>query len=283
MYTNQKTDVDVKWTSKTSKIAVNKAGQDKQNLYSWIPTDVYEGSTAPELFNGVQFHFHAGSEHTVDGKRHDLEMHTVHLPVGGAQNGIKYAALGIMFSVEDYTVEVNDKQQLIIDDFFAGIDWATELGNPLVDEVGYGSLMEMVDTNDRWVYKGSVTTPPCDSLVYWNVVRKVYPISSIVLNDFKRQLKRGDNKLVETGNWREVLSATPEHDVRIIQNDFTLTRDIRTYMSFFLVSLMVAVLGFIVTCCSMGQLSVLKKEVEAGKIESELVKDLEQTNKFNKK
>jgi len=33
---------------------------------------------AVQNFNGIQFHFHAGSEHTIDGKRHDFEMHTVH-------------------------------------------------------------------------------------------------------------------------------------------------------------------------------------------------------------
>jgi len=29
-------------------------------------------------FNALQFHFHTGSEHTIDGKRHDFEMHIVH-------------------------------------------------------------------------------------------------------------------------------------------------------------------------------------------------------------
>jgi carbonic anhydrase len=58
------------------------------------------GST--DQFNGVQFHFHAGSEHTVDGVRQDFEMHTVHL-AKETLNEVGYAAVGIMFSVEDYT------------------------------------------------------------------------------------------------------------------------------------------------------------------------------------
>jgi hypothetical protein len=36
--------------------------------------------------------------------------------------------------------------------------------------------MMMVDTRNRWVYKGSVTTPPCATMVYWNVLTTVYPI-----------------------------------------------------------------------------------------------------------
>jgi carbonic anhydrase len=30
--------------------------------------------------NAAQFHFHAKSEHTIDGQQFDFEMHTVHLP-----------------------------------------------------------------------------------------------------------------------------------------------------------------------------------------------------------
>jgi carbonic anhydrase len=63
--------------------------------------------------------------------------------------------------------------------------------------------MTMVDMDNRWVYKGSVTTPPCDRMVYWNVVRKVYPIKQKHLEAFKEQLRRkGENDLYKTGNWR---------------------------------------------------------------------------------
>lgn len=61
----------------------------------------------PDRFTGVQFHFHHGSEHTIDGKRHDLEMHTVHTP-NEERGQIKYAAVGIMFSVNDYNVDINE-------------------------------------------------------------------------------------------------------------------------------------------------------------------------------
>jgi len=72
--------------------------------------NVLEGS---ERYTGVQFHFHAGSEHTVDGKRHDLEMHTVHVADDAKKaesSGHGYAAMGIMFSVNDYTAELSESQ-----------------------------------------------------------------------------------------------------------------------------------------------------------------------------
>lgn len=77
-----------------------------------------------------------------------------------------------------------------------------------VDMVAYGDLMQMVDSNNRWVYKGSVTTPPCfldGGFVYWNVLSTIYPITVEQLKMFKEQLNLNeDGKLEERGNWREI-------------------------------------------------------------------------------
>lgn len=107
--------------------------------------------------------------------RHDFEMHTVHLPKV-VKSGFNFAALGIFFSENDSNAELEDWQIEIIDNFFESMTWDVTNENPIVAEVPYGDLMMMVDTNNRWVYKGSVTTPPCKTLVYWNVLRTVYPI-----------------------------------------------------------------------------------------------------------
>jgi carbonic anhydrase len=49
------------------------------------------------IWNPLQFHFHAPSEHTIMGKNMDLEMHIVHL----TPEGELAAVLGIMFDVEE--------------------------------------------------------------------------------------------------------------------------------------------------------------------------------------
>ena len=46
-----------------------------------------------------------------------------------------------------------------------------------------------IDMNNRWVYKGSLTTPPCDSFVYWNVAKQILPIKQRHLDMFKNYLK----------------------------------------------------------------------------------------------
>lgn len=171
---------------------------------------------ADTTFDGQQFHLHAGSEHTIDGVRHDFEMHTVHYPTE-VKEGFIAAAMGIVFSVEDYTAELTWAEERIIDTFFDSLqmDDETEAG-PNVDMVTYGNLMQMVDMNNRWVYKGSVTTPPCAENVYWNVLSTIYPIKAEHLALFEAQLDRTVG-LKAAGNWREIQETTDAHTVSYVQ------------------------------------------------------------------
>ena len=74
MYTDP-FDVEVKFNGHTSNVYIDREGQDLQAFYSSSSEDKYGGS---KRFNGRQFYFHAGAEHTVDGLRHDLEMQVLH-------------------------------------------------------------------------------------------------------------------------------------------------------------------------------------------------------------
>lgn len=65
--------------------------------------------------------------------------------------------------------------------------------------------MMMIDMENRWAYKGSITTPPCRRFVFWNVLHTIYPIKQKHLDLFLKQLERGDEgKLAQRGNWRKV-------------------------------------------------------------------------------
>ena len=56
-------------------------------------------------YNGAHFNFHAGSEHTIDNRRFDLEMQTLHT-AEQTINGFSHAAVGILFSVNEYTAKL---------------------------------------------------------------------------------------------------------------------------------------------------------------------------------
>jgi len=108
-------------------------------------------------------------------------MHTVHLPFSGhgplkLYDGYAAAAMGIMFSVKEPSRTFEDWEVKIIDDFFDSLLWTQTDSNPSVDKVSYGKIMMMFDMQNRWTYKGSVTTPPCATAVYWNVLTTIYPL-----------------------------------------------------------------------------------------------------------
>ena len=92
-------------------------------------------------------------------------------------NDFKYAAMGLMFDTKNYDHDgLTSELVETIDDFFESLSWDITTENPLVAMVPYGELMMLVDMNNRWVYKGSVTTPPCETYVYWNVLKRIFPI-----------------------------------------------------------------------------------------------------------
>ena len=73
-YTNQAIST-VEWTGDTTKVTV-----------STIDPSAFESKLGNTIFGADYYHeakyfkFHAGSEHTVNGERLDLEMQSIHLP-----------------------------------------------------------------------------------------------------------------------------------------------------------------------------------------------------------
>jgi hypothetical protein len=101
-------------------------------------------------------------------------MHTVHFP-SNSSAGIVASAVGIIFDTKRFDPTVSTQTVGIIDRFFDSLR-LDQINDPTVNEIPFGELMAQIDTNNRWVYKGSLTTPPCTKLIYWNVVATIYPI-----------------------------------------------------------------------------------------------------------
>lgn len=103
----------------------------------------------------VQFHFHAGSEHTVNGEQYPLEVHFVHASEAG-----ELAVVGVMF--EEGEAE-------------PGLD---PVWNNLPEAQGHVPVGAVIDANQflpedltAWRYAGSLTTPPCSEGVAWTVIQ----------------------------------------------------------------------------------------------------------------
>lgn len=72
--------------------------------------------------------------------------------------------LGLLFSVNDYD-EISDEDSAVFDDFFLSL--SLEIDDPVVDAVSIGKMMSTVNLDDRWIYKGSRTVPPCNQYILW--------------------------------------------------------------------------------------------------------------------
>ena len=61
--------------------------------------------------------------------------------------------------------------------------------------------MNMARTHNRFVYTGSLTTPPCTEKVYWNVINRVYPIKHKHLGAFKYLIQQQKRTVTDKAQW----------------------------------------------------------------------------------
>ena len=114
-------------------------------------------------------------------------MHTVHLPKESKGNDVTIiaSAVGLMFDVDDYDPSITPSQKKTIDNFFDSLGFGNVPPSGKAKDhvlnasatIPYGDLMRIVNFASRWVYTGSLTTPPCSVGVYFQVVDRVLPIS----------------------------------------------------------------------------------------------------------
>jgi carbonic anhydrase len=119
-----------------------------------------------QRYNLVQFHFHAHSEHALDGKYFPAEMHLVHKSEEGELVVLAVyqdvAAHHISSHVFDHIPEREKRETVSLD-----------LNILLPSE------------KDRFVYDGSLTTPPCTENVTWLVFKNPITLSSQDFDRFK--------------------------------------------------------------------------------------------------
>jgi len=139
-----------------------------------VEVEYHEGSTlsvGDHTWEVVQFHFHAGSEHTVGGAATPLEMHIVHRDEQGA-----LAVLGVF-------IEEGAANQVLAPVFD---HLPAEQGEPEEIEGVEINIGDALPTElAAWRYDGSLTTPPCSEGVRWHVLGTPIEASAAQIDAFE--------------------------------------------------------------------------------------------------
>ncbi len=117
-----------------------------------------------------QLHFHAPSEHTVEGEHYPLEMHLVHRDRAG-----RLAVVGVLFELGAENPSLAQVWNHL----------PPEPGAPVRVEDGTVDAMDILPSTDSFYrYRGSLTTPPCTEQVRWAVLRTPVQLSDGQLSAF---------------------------------------------------------------------------------------------------
>lgn len=106
------------------------------------------------VYNLLQFHFHAASEHTINDRHSPMEVHFVHQSEAG-----DLAVIAVM-------VERGDDLPAL-DSIWAAMPENSEASPGIAARVHLNDFLPA--DHDAFRYQGSLTTPPCSEIVTWTV------------------------------------------------------------------------------------------------------------------
>lgn len=145
------------------------------------------GETVYEL---KQFHFHAPSEHLVDGESFPMEVHFVHQAKNGA-----LAVIGVLFQEE--------KENQALARLWRQMPLQPGDKSGLASQVKAEELLP--DSREYYRYNGSLTTPPCSEGVLWLVMKETVGVSSQQVELFRQVMQENNNRPVQPMGARTVL------------------------------------------------------------------------------
>jgi carbonic anhydrase len=177
--------------------------------YVEVPYDptsyLYVGSQPTDVYKLVQFHFHAPSEHTINGVRYDAELHLVHTNAIG-----ETAVIGVLLSSSAAGLP-------IFDTIMANSPTSTgEIELP--EEVNVFDLLPF--RKGFYRYAGSLTTPACSESVQWFLMQDPVPITPGAVAKLHSVISlfpnyggyQNNNRPVANQNGRSVLKSTRNDD-----------------------------------------------------------------------
>jgi carbonic anhydrase len=143
---------------------------------------------ANKEFELQQFHFHAPSEHTVDGKHFPMEMHLVHKAKDGTSG-----VVAVLIQEGEHN--------RAFDPVWDNLPDANRPEKDVVIKIDATSLLP-TDTS-YFSYDGSFTTPPCSEQVKWAILAEPVRLSKQQIMRF-REVIHGNNRPLQPLHGRQV-------------------------------------------------------------------------------
>lgn len=151
-----------------------------------------------KVFSLWQFHYHAPSEHLIDGIRFPLEAHFVYRHFG-FNDEIEFAVFGIL-----YPFDVLDASNPFLEPWWKHIYHEGKVGageinlEGMVNDIASTTMSSSSDSNNVGIptyfrYNGSLTTPPCLEGINWHVAKSAHGISFKQHRAYANALKLIDN------------------------------------------------------------------------------------------
>jgi len=154
-----------------------------------VDTHATEATIRGRHFTLAQFHFHAASEHTLDGKHFPLEGHFVFK----AQDG-RLAVVGVMYD----TGAANPVAREVLDD----LKPKKKKAKPAQHEIDIEGLLPK--SRGYYHYLGSLTTPPLTENVEWYVMPAPVTMSKKQIDAFLSHYRR-NNRNIQPLNGRPLI------------------------------------------------------------------------------
>ncbi len=171
-------------------------------------SSLYIGSQPTDVYQLVQFHFHAPSEHTINGVRYDAELHLVHTNIIG-----ETVVIGVLLKSSPEGLPIFDTIMANAPTSPGEIELSEEI-----------NVLDFLPSRKGFYrYAGSLTTPACTEGVQWFLLKDPVPITPRALAKLHSVISLfpnyggypNNNRPVTKQNGRSVLkSATRTDDNR---------------------------------------------------------------------
>ncbi|XP_047145450.1 carbonic anhydrase 7 [Hydra vulgaris] len=193
---NQATRIKITFPGESSSTLKNNGHTLQLSIGKNKPKLVAFDSSTSKEYNLQQIHFHfgcnleeerkTGSEHRIDGKAFDLEVHFVFQDNTGV-----LSVVGVLFNEQIPSNEINndfESPAYLLLSKKEKFQSSNDILKSLLPEDIYGES----GTNNYFSYRGSLTTPPCTEGVHWNVIADPKPVQQDFMN-YLRKLQSDTN------------------------------------------------------------------------------------------